>query len=134
MTDHITLIELTEKVSLNYEGGTPDAPQVGESDTYDTVLFDGDGDQVGTLSGRGKVVYRRPSDDHVMVHYEEELVLPDGTISTVGWIDGNEIQAGCWQTLSATGASGRYEGWKGVRMLRMDDPHKVFCTSIFLYG
>lgn len=134
MADSITLIELTETVTMRYQGGTPDAPEVGESDTYDDVLYDAEGREVGTLTGRGRVVYKRPTDEHVMLHYQEEVVLPDGRISTAGWIDGNEIQAGNWQSLAATGTSGRYAGWTGVRMLRQEEPHKVFRTSIFLYG
>lgn len=134
MADSIMLINLTEKVSLHYQGKDADSPEVGDSDTYDDVLFDGDGREVGTVTGRGKIAYRRPTDDHVMVHYQEEIVLPDGAITTTGWIDGYDVAAGNWQMLSATGASGRYVGWVGVRMFRVREPHKVMQTSIFLFS
>ncbi|MET7425978.1 hypothetical protein [Dactylosporangium sp. NPDC005555] len=134
MADSIVFTGLTELVNLRYEGNSPDTPEVGDADSYDTVLLDGEGNKVGTLTGRGKVSYQRPGDGHVMIHYTEELVLPDGTVSIDGWIDGNDIQAGHWVTLAATGASGPYKGWTGVRMLRIKEPHKVMDAAIFLFG
>lgn len=134
MADSITLIGLTELVSLHYEGKSADAPEVGDSDTYDDVLLDDEEREVGKVTGRGKIAYRRPTDEHVMVHYQEEIVLPDGKITTSGWIDGFDVVAGNWQMLRATGTSGRYAGWAGVRMFRVKEPHKVMQTSIFLFG
>jgi hypothetical protein len=132
--ESIALVDLAEHITLRYDGDTPDAPKVGESDTYDTVLLDANGSKVGTVTGAGKVGYKRPTDEHVMLHYREEITLPDGTIVTEGWIDGNAIQAGQWQTLDAVGASGRYVGWTGVRRLRQEVAHKVFRASIFLHS
>ncbi|PTA45208.1 hypothetical protein [Micromonospora sp. RP3T] len=134
MADSIALTGLTEMVNLRYEGNSPDTPDVGDTDAYDTVLLDGNGRKVGTLSGRGKVAYRRPTDDHVMVHYREELTLPDGTVAIAGWIDANDIQAGKWVTLDARGVDGAYAGWTGVRMLRIKEPHKVMDAAVFLFN
>ncbi|MEU4526564.1 hypothetical protein AB0F52_48555 [Amycolatopsis sp. NPDC024027] len=134
MADNIALVDLTEMVTLHYKGESPDVPKVGDSDTYDTTLLDKDGHKIGTLTGRGKIEYHRPSDNHLMIHYEEELTLQDGTIAIDGWMDGNEIRAGHWQTLDAKGVSGRYAGWTGVRMLRVKEPHQVMDAAVFLFG
>jgi hypothetical protein len=128
-TDQIIVVgpltEVTREIQMHsaadeksVEAGDYTAVKIGDYGTYEDDLIDADGQKIGTLSGKVEVLYQRPSDDHVICWYREEIRLPDGTALFDGAMDFTAAIHGELMRGLIVGTGGRYQGMIGIREVR----------------
>lgn len=130
----LTLDNLQDVIVTIHYTGSGTGPELGAVTTYHDNLIDESGHQVGTVDGIGKIIYRRPQDNHWLAYYQEHINLAGGTLYTYGLLDISEVFAGQWQSLHAVGTGGRYLGETGVRSIQMVQEFRLFNAGIVLFG
>jgi hypothetical protein len=129
-TDCVSLDNVTELVI----GGTGSEIEVGNRGTYQTILTDASGEQIGTVDADVTVVWQNPADGHWFYYITEEIVLEDGTIRTAGLIDHTAVSEGQTPYISAVGVSGAYRGKIGGRQFEIVQAPVNWSTHIILCG
>lgn len=103
----------------DYVGSYPPIEKVGDGATYYDAIYGPSGTVKGHVVGYGVGTYVRPSDGHLMAHFEESMQLPGGTLRDTGTIDRNAMLSGAPVYLHAVGESGDYLGKSGYRELQV---------------
>jgi hypothetical protein len=89
--------------------------QVGDAASFYDNVYDGSTDTVvGHVVGMVVAVQKR-ADGHLITHYTDEMVFPDGAIRADGRADRSEVLTGKTVRYPAVGLSGRYAGKAGYR-------------------
>ncbi|TCO60813.1 allene oxide cyclase barrel-like domain-containing protein [Actinocrispum wychmicini] len=89
---------------------------VGDAATFYDNIYDGNSNTVvGNVVGIVGAVSTRPSDGHLMTHYTDDVLFPDGAIRADGIADRNLVLTGKPVRYPAVGLTGRYAGKYGYR-------------------
>jgi len=102
-----------EKLGTYYPGVTT-ANEIGTYGTYHDPILDSSGTtQLGTGVGTLDVLYKRPSDGHIIEYTTEQYQFADGTVVVSDYFDRTNLLAFKWVSESAKGTSGAYLGMSG---------------------
>jgi allene oxide cyclase-like protein len=108
--------------------------EVGMEGTYQTVLTNADGEQIGSVDADVTVVWQNPANDHFFYYITETIELQDGTIETAGLVDHSAVSEGATPYISAIGTEGAYEGKIGGRQFEIVTEPVNWTTHIILCG
>jgi len=122
-TEDSVFIEEIEKVTIAHTNST-EAPETwgpGFMTTYWCDVFDTSNNLIGTSVGTMIILYKRPSDGHLIEYISEQIQLKDGAFHAAGYVDRSDVFAQDWCGYPAVGISGRYEGMTGYRKWRIKE-------------
>ena len=88
--------------------------------TYWCDVFNTDEELIGTSIGTMIILYRRPSDGHLIEYCSEQIQLKDGSFAAGGFIDRNDVLSQNWISYPVIGTGGRYKGMTGNRKYRIN--------------
>jgi hypothetical protein len=120
--EHIFFKEI-ERVTQAHTNSkeTPDKWGPGFMTTYWTDVFNTDNELIGNSIGTMIILYKRPSDGHLIEYISEQIQLKDGVLASEAYLDRTDVleQNVCEQSLR--GVSGRYTGMTGSRKYRIEE-------------
>ena len=107
-------------------------PAVGDTSTYDDVIYDTSVHTVGTTLAINRREIARVhgrlaatsanAQGHVELAITERIVFPDGAVEASGNVDAAAMFGGTWLDLHARGLTGRYRGMTGTRSFQLVQP------------
>jgi hypothetical protein len=120
--DHIFFKEI-ERVTQAHTNSTetPEKWGPGFMTTYWTDVFNTDNERIGTSIGAMIILYKRPSDGHLIEYIVEQIQLKDGSLASEAYLDRTDVLAQNICEQSLWGTSGRYAGMRGTRKYRIEE-------------
>jgi hypothetical protein len=111
-----------EKVTQAHTNSTesPEKWGPGFMTTYWCDVFNEDEELIGTSIGTMIILYRRPSDGHLIEYCSEQIQLKDGAFAAAGFIDREDVLSQRWISYPVVGTGGRYKGMTGNRRYRIN--------------
>lgn len=123
------LVERT--VNYYYVGSTPNPTpiqQVGDSVIYYDDIYNASGGVIGHAIGYVTAVYE-DSPGHLVTEYHEAVELPQGRLTTTGYVDRQDLFTGATLHLQAVGLSGEFANKHGYRNWALKQPIPVPLTD-----
>jgi Allene oxide cyclase barrel like domain len=123
---------VTERtVNFYYVGSTPNPTpiqQVGDGLIYYDEIYDAAGQVIGHAIGYVSAVMQQ-SPGHLETEYHETVELPQGRLTTTGFIERQALFSGATLHLQAVGISGQFAGKYGYRDWALKQPIPVPLTD-----
>ncbi|RKN37296.1 allene oxide cyclase barrel-like domain-containing protein [Streptomyces hoynatensis] len=123
-----------DDISEFVTGGTGSVIEPGNQGTYQTILSNSEGEQIGSVDADVTVLWQNPANDHWFYYITETITLEDGTLRTAGIIDHTAVSQGQTPYLPAFGVSGVYRGKVGGRQFEIVEEPVNWATHIILCG
>lgn len=108
-------------IKVSYQDAPPAGPSVGDSGTYNDIIYNSAGKKIGTSVGTAWIVTTRPADGDLVAFYKESIFLGGGTLYDSTVMDFTRMGEGNWERFQIVGVSGQYKGMFGERNMQILD-------------